>query len=78
MRAKLDGAVTVVVRAVDADSDEPWSGVMGIVDGGLLAGSGVSATPPRTVAALAAVSEKWADHFRGPRERTRSRRAGRR
>ena len=62
-RAKLDGAVTVAVRAVEADSAEPWSGVIGIIDGGLLAGSGVAATPPKSVAALAAVSERWADRF---------------
>ncbi len=62
-RAKLDGAVTVAVRAVEADAAEPWSGVVGIAEGGLLDGSGVSATDPRAVAALAAVSERWADRF---------------
>ena len=53
-RAKLDGAVTVAVRAVAADAGEPWSGAVGIAEGGLLDGSGVSATDPRAVAALAA------------------------
>ena len=62
-RARLDGAVTVAVRAVEADAAEPWSGIVGIAEAGLLDGSGVSATDPRAVAALAAVSEAWADRF---------------
>lgn len=66
-RARLDGGVIVTVRAVEADLDEPWSGVLGMVDGGLLAGSGVSAADPKTVATLASMSEQWADRF--PRSR---------
>ena len=62
-RARLDGAVTVAVRAVEADAAEPWSGIVGIAEAGLLDGSGVSATDPRAVAALAAVSEVWTDRF---------------
>ena len=66
-RARLDGGVIVTVRAVEADLDEPWSGVLGMVDSGLLAGSGVSATDPKAVATLTSMSEQWADRFPGSR-----------
>ncbi|HEV2749683.1 MAG TPA: AAA family ATPase [Gemmatimonadales bacterium] len=45
-RARLDGAVAVGVRAVEADGAEPWSGVFGIARGGLLEAPGVAGAPP--------------------------------
>ncbi|HYL20818.1 MAG TPA: AAA family ATPase [Gemmatimonadales bacterium] len=45
-RARLDGAVVVGVRAVEADSAEAWSGVFGIARGGLLEAPGVAGAPP--------------------------------
>ena len=45
-RARLDGAVVVGVRAVEADGTEAWSGVFGIARGGLLEAPGVAGAPP--------------------------------
>lgn len=45
-RARLDGAVAVGVRAVEADGAEPWSGVFGIARGGLLEAPGVAGALP--------------------------------
>jgi len=45
-RARLDGAVVVGVRAVEADSSEAWSGVLGIARGGLLDAPGVAGASP--------------------------------
>ena len=46
VRARVDGAVVVRVRAVEADGAEPWSGVFGIARGGLLEAPGVAGAPP--------------------------------
>ena len=45
-RARLDGAVVVGVRAVEADSSEAWSGTLGIARGGLLDAPGVAGASP--------------------------------
>src|SRR5207249_9279167 len=45
-RACLDGAATAAVRAVEADMRDPWSGVQGIVRGGVLGSSRVAAAAP--------------------------------
>lgn len=45
-RARLDGAVAVGVRAVEADGQESWAGVFGIARGGLLEAPGVAGAPP--------------------------------
>jgi DNA-binding SARP family transcriptional activator len=62
-RARLDGAVVVTVRAVEADAEEPWRGMLGMADGGILGGSGVAATDPAVVATLAVMSERWSERF---------------
>ena len=54
-RARLDGAVVVGVRAVEADSSEAWSGILGIARGGLLDAPGVAGTSPSAL-----------DQLRGP------------
>lgn len=46
VRAGLDGAVVVGVRAVEADSGEAWGGVFGIARGGLLEAPGVAGASP--------------------------------
>src|SRR2546426_1049137 len=51
-RARLDGAAVAAVRAVEADRDQPWSGVLGIARGGLLATPGVAGASPAVVAEL--------------------------
>lgn len=45
-RARLDGAVVVGVRAVEADSSEAGSGILGIARGGLLDAPGVAGASP--------------------------------
>ena len=51
-RARLDGAAVAAVRAVEADRDQPWSGVLGIARGGLLATPGVAGASPAVLAEL--------------------------
>jgi len=51
-RARLDGAAVAAVRAVEADRDQPWSGVLGIARGGLLAIPGVAGASPAALAEL--------------------------
>src|SRR5207249_9235873 len=48
----LDGAAVAAVRAVEADRDQPWSGVLGIARGGLLATPGVAGASPAALAEL--------------------------
>ncbi len=62
-RARLDGATAVVVRAVDADAAEPWSGVLGVARGGLLDVPGVAAAPAAALAAFVAHIPEWAERF---------------
>ena len=64
-RARLDGAVTATVRAIEADTDAPWSGLVGLARGGLLSAPGVAATDPAAIAGLAAVVPEWASRFAG-------------
>src|SRR3989475_8223564 len=45
-RARLDGAAGAAGRAVEADRDQPWSGVLGIARGGLLATPGAAGASP--------------------------------
>lgn len=63
VRARLDGAATSTVRAVEADRKEPWSGVLGLARGGLLDAPGLAAAPPAALAAFAARAAEWADRF---------------
>ncbi|HYL21282.1 MAG TPA: AAA family ATPase [Gemmatimonadales bacterium] len=51
-RARLDGAAVAVVRAVEADLREPWSGLRGLARGGVLEVPGVAGASPATLAAL--------------------------
>jgi hypothetical protein len=62
-RARLDGAAAAIVRAVEADAAEPWSGVLGIARGGLLEVPGVTAAPAPALAAFAARLPEWAERF---------------
>ncbi len=55
-RARLEGAAVAVVRAVEADLHEPWSGLRGLVRGGLLEAPGVAGAAP---AALATLRGPW-------------------
>lgn len=62
-RARLDGAAAATVRAVDADRDEPWSGVFALARGGLLDAGGVAAAAPGALATFAQRVPEWADRF---------------
>jgi len=52
VRARLDGAIVVGVRAVEADLEDPWSGVLGVARGGLLDAPGVAGAPPAALGQL--------------------------
>lgn len=65
-RARLDGAAAVVVRAVETDAGEPWSGVFGLASGGLLDVPGVAAASPPALAAFAERLPEWAERFGAP------------
>lgn len=66
-RARLDGAITVTARAVAADLDEPWNGLIQLAGGGLANTPGAAGAAPEAVAVLAGHSEEWADRFPGGR-----------
>lgn len=67
-RAALDGWHVVTARAVAADVGVAWSGVTGVAEGGLIALPGAVAAPPSAVAALAALSPRWAERFGASRD----------
>jgi DNA-binding SARP family transcriptional activator len=62
-RMRLDGAVTVVIRAVESDVATPWSGLLGLARGGLLEAAGLATAPPTALAWFAGRIEEWADRF---------------
>jgi len=62
-RLALDGAVTLRVRAVPADQDEPWSGIVTLAGAGLASAPGVAGTPPPAVTALSLAVPEWAERF---------------
>jgi DNA-binding SARP family transcriptional activator len=62
-RLRLDGVVVAVVRAVEADQDEEWSGVLGLARSGLLEASGLAAAPPRALGMFTDALPEWADRF---------------
>ena len=62
-RMRLDGAVTIVIRAVESDLATPWSGLLGLARGGMLEAAGLAAAPPATLAWFAGRIEEWADRF---------------
>ncbi|MFQ5703481.1 MAG: AAA family ATPase [Gemmatimonadales bacterium] len=62
-RAALDGAVTVVFRAVEGDLAVPDSGVLGLARGGMLEAPGLTTAPPRAISAFAQRIPEWADRF---------------
>jgi DNA-binding SARP family transcriptional activator len=62
-RMRLDGAVTVVIRAVESDLATPWSGLLGLARGGLLEAAGLAAAPAAALAWFAGHIEEWGDRF---------------
>ncbi len=62
-RLRLDGVAVAAVRAVEADQEEEWSGVLGLARSGLLEARGLPAAPARALAVLADAIPEWADRF---------------
>jgi DNA-binding SARP family transcriptional activator len=69
-RLRLDGIAVAAMRAVEADLEEEWSGVLALARGGLLQARGVAAASPGALSAFAGVIPEWADRFPGPRRET--------
>ncbi len=64
-RARLDGAAVAVVRTVEGDLSDAWSGLLGLARGGLLEGPGLAAASAGALAALAERLPEWAERFAG-------------
>lgn len=62
-RARLEGATVAAVRAVEADTEQSWSGALGLARGGLLDAGGLAAASPSALGAFAAAIPEWADRF---------------
>jgi DNA-binding SARP family transcriptional activator len=62
-RLRLDGVVVAAVRAVEADRDEEWSGLLALARSGLLPARGLAAAPAPALAAFAGALGEWADRF---------------
>jgi len=65
-RLRLDGITVAAMRAVEADREEEWSGVLALARGGLLQAPGVAAASPRALSVFAGVIPEWADRFPAP------------
>ena len=66
-RARLDGAISITTRAVQADRSDRWSGITQLAGSGLADTPGAASTDPKAVAVLASHSEEWANRFPGAR-----------
>lgn len=62
-RARLDGATVATARAVEADANEAWSGVLALARGLDLDAPGMGSAPPTAIAAFAARLPEWAERF---------------
>jgi hypothetical protein len=64
-RLRLEGWAVAAVRAVEADRDQPWSGLRTLARGGLLDARGLAGAPGSALAALAAELPEWLERFPG-------------
>lgn len=62
-RARLDGGVLAAIRAVAADQEAPWSGVVGLLRGGMVDAPGLTWAPPAALAAAAVELPEWRERF---------------
>ena len=62
-RARLHGDAAALLRAVEADLQQPGSGLLGLARGGLLDAPGLPGASPHALAAFAALVPEWADRF---------------
>lgn len=64
-RARLDGAVTLHVRAVPADRDEDYGALLALCRDALLDAPGLVTAPPGALAAVARRVRGWSERFAG-------------
>jgi DNA-binding SARP family transcriptional activator len=64
-RLRLEGWAGAAVRAVEADRDQPWSGIRTIGRGGLLDARGLAGAPASALAAFVAELPEWLERFPG-------------
>ncbi len=62
-RARLDGAAVATARAVPADKEDAWSGVLALARGTALDTRGIDEVPPAAAAAFAEYWPNWAERF---------------
>jgi DNA-binding SARP family transcriptional activator len=62
-RARLDGAAVATARAVEADEQEAWNGVLALARGLDLEAPGVTGAPAAAIATLAARLPEWGERF---------------
>lgn len=62
-RLRLDGVVVAAVRAVEADREEEWSGVLALARSGLLLARGLAAAPASALAPFTGALGEWAERF---------------
>ena len=67
-RVTLEGGTCTSTRAVPADTGQPFSGIVGLLRGGLLDAAGVASAHPSALAAVGTQVIEWAERFRS-RER---------
>jgi DNA-binding SARP family transcriptional activator len=64
-RLRLEGWAVAAVRAVEADRDQPWSGIRTIGRGGLLDARGLAGAPASALAGFVAELPEWLERFPG-------------
>jgi DNA-binding SARP family transcriptional activator len=66
-RLRLDGFSVATARAVEADQEAAWSGLLAVARGGLADAAGIGASPPEALGAFAALLPTWQERFPGAR-----------
>ena len=66
-RAAMDGAAVSVVRSVQADLLDTYSGLLGLARGGLVDAPGLAGARPESISAFAARLPEWSERFPGVR-----------
>jgi DNA-binding SARP family transcriptional activator len=66
-RLRLDGFSVATARAVEADQQAAWSGLLAVARGGLADAAGIGASPPEALGAFAKALPAWQERFPGAR-----------
>jgi hypothetical protein len=64
-RLRLDGFSIATARAVEADRDAPWSGLLAVARGGLAEAPGIGTASPEALGVFAAALPAWRERFPG-------------